>query len=277
MESKLIAMALPVVIFLSGCSDPQKQTRDLFNVCVYQGTIEQEICMDRVAARVLEAPKLNALENSSDILQCVKDAFSNLEQCSKTYWDQGDHVHELDQFGKDWLREDAGLLSEAKKHEQEEALRAEAAKAEAERNRAEEAKAAKAKAERNRAESAYRPRIEKILKEAAFTKTGLAYRILTEGFGPKPSLNSTVEVHYMGQLLDGTEFDNSVKRGVPVQFGVTQVIAGWSEVLQLMPEGSKWEVIIPANMAYGSSGAGEIIGPNQDLLFTIELIRSNVE
>jgi FKBP-type peptidyl-prolyl cis-trans isomerase len=262
MESKLIAMALPVVIFLSGCSDPQKETRDLFNVCVYQGTIEQEICMDRVAARVLEAPKLNTLENSSDILQCLKDAFSNLEQCSKTYWDQGDHVHELDQFGKDWLREDAGLLSEAKKYEQEEAVRAEAAKAEA---------------ERNRAESAYRPRIEKILKEAAFTKTGLAYRILTEGFGPKPSLNSTVEVHYTGQLFDGTEFDNSVKRGVPVQFGVTQVIAGWSEVLQLMPEGSKWEVIIPANMAYGSSGAGEIIGPNQDLLFTIELIRSNVE
>ena len=79
------------------------------------------------------------------------------------------------------------------------------------------------------------------------TESGLQYRVLTEGTGPQPSVESTVEVHYAGRLLDGTEFDSSVKRGVPAQFGVTQVIAGWTEALQLMPEGSKWELYIPAD------------------------------
>jgi FKBP-type peptidyl-prolyl cis-trans isomerase len=135
--------------------------------------------------------------------------------------------------------------------------------------REEAAKIAKAEADK--------ARIEKFLKGAVLTESGLAYLILKEGSGPKPNIDSTVEVHYSGRLLDGIEFDSSVKRGVPVQFGVTQVISGWTEVLLLMPEGSKWEVYIPADMAYGSSGAGEVIGPNQDLLFEIELIQSNVD
>ena len=152
-------------------------------------------------------------------------------------------------------------------------IKIEAAKAKAEAYKAkEEAEkvVAKAKIEANKS------KIEKYLKEAVFTESGLAYRILKEGSGPKPNINSTVEVHYVGSLLDGTEFDSSVKRGVPAQFGVTQVISGWTEVLQLMPEGSKWKVYIPADLAYGPEGNGPI-GPNQDLLFEVELIQSNVE
>jgi FKBP-type peptidyl-prolyl cis-trans isomerase len=98
---------------------------------------------------------------------------------------------------------------------------------------------------------------------------------MNTGDGPKPTADSTVEVHYAGRLLDGTEFDSSVKRGVPAQFGVTQVIPGWTEVLQLMPEGSKWEVYIPSNLAYGPGGTGPI-GPNSTLIFEVELLQANV-
>ena len=107
------------------------------------------------------------------------------------------------------------------------------------------------------------------------TETGLQYKVLTTGTGVKPNASSTVEVHYAGRLLDGTEFDSSFKRGVPAQFGVTQVIAGWTEALQLMPEGSKWELYIPAELAYGPGGTGPI-GPNSTLIFEVELLQSNV-
>ena len=80
----------------------------------------------------------------------------------------------------------------------------------------------------------------------------------------------------MGRLLDNTEFDSSIKRGVPVQFGVTQVIPGWTEALQLMPEGSKWELYIPADLGYGAGGQGPI-GPNATLIFEVELLQANVE
>ena len=115
------------------------------------------------------------------------------------------------------------------------------------------------------------------MKEGVITtESGLQYRVLTEGTGPQPSAESTVEVHYAGRLLDGTEFDSSVKRGVPTQFGVTQVIAGWTEALQLMPEGSKWELYIPADLAYGPGGSGPI-GPNSLLIFEVELLQANVD
>jgi FKBP-type peptidyl-prolyl cis-trans isomerase len=107
------------------------------------------------------------------------------------------------------------------------------------------------------------------------TASGLQYRVLTAGSGPKPTVESTVEVHYAGRLLDGTEFDSSIKRGVPAQFGVTQVIAGWTEGLQLMNEGSKWELYIPAGLAYGPGGTGPI-GPNSTLIFEVELLQSNL-
>ena len=107
------------------------------------------------------------------------------------------------------------------------------------------------------------------------TESGLQYKIITAGDGAVPSTESVVEVHYAGRLLDGTEFDSSIKRGVPAQFGVTQVIAGWTEALQLMPEGSKWELYIPADLAYGPGGTGPI-GPNATLIFEVELLQANV-
>lgn len=108
------------------------------------------------------------------------------------------------------------------------------------------------------------------------TESGLQYKVITAGTGAKPSAKSTVEVHYAGRLLDGTEFDSSIKRGVPVKFGVTQVIPGWTEALQLMPEGSKWELYIPADLGYGAGGQGPI-GPNAVLIFEVELLQANVE
>jgi len=108
------------------------------------------------------------------------------------------------------------------------------------------------------------------------TESGLQYKVITAGTGSKPTAESVVEVHYAGRLLDGTEFDSSIKRGVPVKFGVTQVIAGWTEALQLMPEGSKWELYIPADLAYGAGGQGPI-GPNSVLIFEVELLQADVK
>ena len=85
----------------------------------------------------------------------------------------------------------------------------------------------------------------------------------------------TVEVHYKGTLIDGTEFDSSYSRGQPAKFGVNQVIKGWTEALQLMPEGSKWKVYIPSDLAYGPRGAGQQIGPNETLIFEVELLKIN--
>ena len=106
------------------------------------------------------------------------------------------------------------------------------------------------------------------------TESGLQYRIITEGDGAIPTAEDTVIVHYKGSLLDGTVFDSSYDRGEPATFPVTRVIAGWVETLQLMKEGAKWEVTLPPNLAYGPQGAGlgSPIGPNETLIFEIELI-----
>ena len=104
------------------------------------------------------------------------------------------------------------------------------------------------------------------------TSTGLQYKILTTGTGPKPKADSVVKTHYHGTLIDGTVFDSSVKRGEPVEFEVGQVIKGWTEALQLMPVGSKWQLFIPAELAYGERGAGADIGPNSTLIFEVELL-----
>jgi len=103
---------------------------------------------------------------------------------------------------------------------------------------------------------------------------GLQYKILQTGTGPKPTAADTVVCNYKGTLLDGTEFDSSYKRGQPATFPVGQVIKGWTEVLQLMPVGSKWEVFIPSDLAYGPQGPrqGGPIGPNATLVFEIELM-----
>ena len=104
------------------------------------------------------------------------------------------------------------------------------------------------------------------------TDSGLQYEIVTEGTGAKPTAEDTVEVHYRGTLVDGTEFDSSYGRGETVTFGVSQVIPGWTEALQLMPVGSKWKLAIPSDLAYGAGGAGQVIGPNSALVFEVELI-----
>jgi FKBP-type peptidyl-prolyl cis-trans isomerase FklB len=103
------------------------------------------------------------------------------------------------------------------------------------------------------------------------TESGLQYEILTAGTGAKPISTDKVKVHYHGTLIDGTIFDSSVDRGTPATFGVTQVISGWVEGLQLMPMGSKYKFVIPAELAYGSNGQGKI-GPNATLVFEVELI-----
>jgi len=102
--------------------------------------------------------------------------------------------------------------------------------------------------------------------------SGLQYKILKEGTGPKPSATDSVVCNYKGTLLDNTEFDSSYKRGQPATFPVGQVIKGWTEVLQLMPVGSKWEVFVPSELGYGPRGAGGAIGPNAMLIFEIELL-----
>ena len=102
--------------------------------------------------------------------------------------------------------------------------------------------------------------------------SGLQYLVLKEGNGRRPTATDKVEVHYHGTLVDGTVFDSSVDRGEPGQFAVNQVIPGWTEVLQLMKEGSKWRVVIPSNLAYGQEGRPDI-GPNQTLIFEIELLK----
>lgn len=109
--------------------------------------------------------------------------------------------------------------------------------------------------------------------EVKTTESGLQYEVLTEGDGPVPTAADNVEVHYTGKLIDGTVFDSSVDRGTPATFGVTQVIPGWVEALQLMKAGSKWRLFIPANLAYGQQGAGNAIGPNQTLIFDVELLK----
>lgn len=109
--------------------------------------------------------------------------------------------------------------------------------------------------------------------EVKTTPSGLQYEVLTEGDGPMPTAEDQVEVHYTGKLIDGTVFDSSVDRGQPATFGVTQVIPGWVEALQLMKAGSKWRLFIPSQLAYGPNGAGGVIGPNQTLIFDVELLK----
>lgn len=110
-------------------------------------------------------------------------------------------------------------------------------------------------------------------KEGVVTlESGLQYKVLKSGNGKTPKLSNSVEANYAGRLIDGTEFDSSYKRGKPSTFQVTGVIKGWTEILQLMKEGDKWEVYIPSGLAYGPRGSAPTIGPNAALIFEMELI-----
>ncbi len=114
---------------------------------------------------------------------------------------------------------------------------------------------------------------ENAKKEGVVTlDSGVQYKVLTKGKGDSPTPEDTISAHYRGTLLDGSEFDSSYQRGTPLTLQMGSVIKGWGEVLKLMKPGSKWEVYIPSDMAYGEKGAGDAIGPNQTLIFTIELI-----
>jgi FKBP-type peptidyl-prolyl cis-trans isomerase FklB len=108
--------------------------------------------------------------------------------------------------------------------------------------------------------------------EVVTLASGLQYEVITAGTGATPTASDSVKVHYHGSLLDGTVFDSSVQRGEPASFGVTQVISGWVEALQLMPVGSKWKLFIPSELAYGAQGAGQSIAPHSTLIFEVELL-----
>lgn len=112
----------------------------------------------------------------------------------------------------------------------------------------------------------------KTKKGVITTASGLQYKVIKKGSGKKPTASNQVVAHYKGTLINGKEFDSSHKRGTPVTFGVTGVIKGWTEVLQLMKEGAKYMVYIPSALAYGERGAGKMIGPDSTLIFEIELI-----
>ena len=116
------------------------------------------------------------------------------------------------------------------------------------------------------AENAKRP-------EVHATASGLQYEIIKEGEGASPKVTDKVTVHYTGALIDGRVFDSSVERGEPATFGVSQVIPGWVEALQMMKPGAEWRIFVPSNLAYGPQGAGGIIGPNMTLIFDIKLIK----
>ncbi len=132
--------------------------------------------------------------------------------------------------------------------------------------KAEAGKAAKAEGEKFLAENAKKDGIN-------VTKSGLQYEVLTEGTGKKPKATDTVRCHYEGRLLDGTVFDSSYKRNEPADFGLQQVIAGWTEGVQLMAEGAKYRFYIPYMLAYGEGGAGAMIPPFATLIFDVELIK----
>lgn len=135
-------------------------------------------------------------------------------------------------------------------------------------------------AEKHMAEMAAKNKLEgdKFLAENAkkegvkCTPSGLQYIVITEGEGDTPTSTDIVKVHYTGTLIDGRVFDSSVSRGVPAQFGVNQVIPGWTEALQMMKVGSKYKLFLPSDIAYGERGAGEMIQPNSTLIFEVELL-----
>ena len=136
---------------------------------------------------------------------------------------------------------------------------------------------------KQQAEASKKGEVNKIKGEAFLTKnkkkpgvmvtpSGLQYEVLVEGKGKKPTKENKVKVHYTGKLIDGTVFDSSVERGEPIEFPLSGVIAGWTEGVQLMAVGSKYMFYIPSNLAYGTNGAGQSIGPNETLTFEVELL-----
>jgi len=130
----------------------------------------------------------------------------------------------------------------------------------------------KKESEKNKAEGEKFLAANKKKKGVKTRPSGLQYKIITAGKGASPKATDTVEVHYSGTLVNGTEFDSSYRRGSPAVFAVNGVISGWTEALQMMNPGAKWEIYIPSQLAYGAQGAGNVIGPDSVLIFTVELL-----
>jgi FKBP-type peptidyl-prolyl cis-trans isomerase len=163
-------------------------------------------------------------------------------------------------LSKEEMQQAMVTFQEAMQKKQEAAQKEQQAKLEA------AAKKNKEDGEKFLAENAKKPNVKT-------TKSGIQYEVLTEGKGEKPKATDTVTVNYVGTLIDGKEFDSSIKRNEPATFAVNAVIPGWVEVLQMMPVGSKWRVVIPSDLAYGTGGTGGDIGPNATLIFEIELLK----
>ncbi|MDZ7761314.1 MAG: FKBP-type peptidyl-prolyl cis-trans isomerase [Desulfovermiculus sp.] len=165
---------------------------------------------------------------------------------------------------QDVLQEKETLLSQEEKREALKSLQQELARAEQEKLQ-EQAKANLEKGRKFREEYQAQEGVKS-------TESGILYKELTTGEGETPGPNDRVTVHYQGRLVDGTVFDSSHKRKKPATFPLDQVIPGWTEILQLMPVGSTWEVVIPPELAYGKRTAGPVIGPNSTLIFELELL-----
>ncbi|UTW44540.1 FKBP-type peptidyl-prolyl cis-trans isomerase [bacterium SCSIO 12696] len=180
--------------------------------------------------------------DSDALLLAVRDVAEGKERLS-----QEEIAQTIETFQKDQL----ALQQEAQ------------AKAEAEFNQL---------AEKNLAEGQVFLQANGAKEDVVTTDTGLQYKVLASGEGATPGAADSVEVHYRGTLIDGSEFDSSFKRGVPANFQVNQVIPGWTEALQLMKEGDKWQLTIPAELAYGPGGTPSI-GPNSVLQFDVELLK----
>ncbi len=142
----------------------------------------------------------------------------------------------------------------------------------ASRQQEKEIKKAVAMVKKNRDAAAAFLKENKTKKGVVETKSGLQYRVIKQGKGPKPGLNDTVKVHYRGTLINGKEFDSSYKRNQPVEFQISQVIPGWQEALQLMNVGSTYEIFLPPDLAYGDRGAPPVIEPGSMIVFKVELL-----
>lgn len=259
----------------------------------------EELQMETIAQKASYAVGMNVAKDmaanekldTTALFQGIQDALADKVDNAKTSYGQGV------QFGL-WVNsnsdfESANVIAalKASLNKQETALteeEAEAAmqafqaemiaKAQAEQTAAqalaaEEAEAGAAAAAAKNAEDGAAFLAENKSKDGVkTTDSGLQYKVLTAGDGATPTASDTVTTHYTGKLIDGTVFDSSVQRGQPSSFSVGGVIAGWTEALQLMKVGDKWELYIPSELAYGANGAGGSIGPNTTLIFEIELI-----
>ncbi|MEO5702374.1 MAG: FKBP-type peptidyl-prolyl cis-trans isomerase [Gammaproteobacteria bacterium] len=239
------------------------------------------LCLFSVAACAEEAGSTSTEKQEASAITTQKEESSSLTtQKQKLSYFIGFQVGQS--FKQQGLDVDVDVVSAAIKDVMADAkpkLTMEEMKATVEILQAESAKKAAAAAEVNKAAGEVNKKAGADFLDANKKKegvitlpSGVQYKIVTQGQGKKPKATDTVVVNYRGTLIDGKEFDSSYKRGEPATFPVNGVIKGWQEVLPLMQEGSKWQIVIPSELAYGAAGTGGDIGPNATLLFDVELM-----